>query len=194
MSVETSLTTVTCDRCGRSYSPGVKSALCPHDPVTLEFDAHPFSAISGKKKDPPTEADLKVICELWQRRLRLCDWKIEIQYARAVEMMSGKGLDWGNVTFGPETRTAAIMILRPDDYGETKNGDRGRSEIEDTIRHELLHILIGCAVKSAAKSPDLAHLYEEQAVLAISEAFERITSKERVRDGEIGSVAGVSVE
>jgi hypothetical protein len=86
----------------------------------------------------PTEADLRRWCRQWQRRLRLGLWRIKIKFARSREMTNGDGsISWGQAQTLEEHGEARVKILDPDDYKD----NQGRREIEETLVHELLHVL-----------------------------------------------------
>ena len=81
-----------------------------------------------------TQQELEVLCREWQKRLGLGHWNITIKYKRRDEMeVQGCGCCFW--TFRIETAT--IQILDPVDY----YGFDVEFDIEETVVHELLHIL-----------------------------------------------------
>lgn len=68
-------------------------------------------------------AELKRLCRVWQRRLRLQDWDVTVKLQSAEEMPD----QLGNAAMEPEEMRAVISL-------------RDGGELEATLAHELLHL------------------------------------------------------
>lgn len=115
----------------------------------------------------PTEADLHRYCHRWQEMLRLQHWKVKVRYARAREMVSDDtgSIAWGRCMVNENHLRAKMLILHPEDYED----DEGRLDIEVTVVHELLHILLH-PLRRESKYPDSAgDVAEEQVINVTSE-------------------------
>jgi hypothetical protein len=115
----------------------------------------------------PSEADLNRYCERWQEMLRLQHWKLKVRYGRAREMVSDENgsIAWGRCMVNENHLRAKMLILHPDDYED----DEGRQDIEVTIVHELLHVLMH-PLRREAKYPDVpGDVAEEQVINVTSE-------------------------
>ncbi len=85
----------------------------------------------------PNQEALAQVLERWQERLKLRDWHITIRYADYAEMDDGNTS--GHVECDEEHRLAKIRILHPDHY---PNDSWLPQDIEATVVHELLHVLL----------------------------------------------------
>lgn len=103
----------------------------------------------------------------WQKRLRLQDWDIEIRVARTSEMHH-KDCAAEVHTF-QRKRRAIIYISAAEDYeANNANGifDVGPHDIEYSIVHELMHVLLWpCEIRTSKE------IQEEQAVHALATAL-----------------------
>ena len=95
----------------------------------------------------------------WQKRLRITDWHIELRVKRWHEM-SG---DLGACHVSPELRHAVIDVLAP---GDTPDGYL--MDIEHTIVHELLHVVLDPV---APDGDDTRGVLFEQAINTIASAL-----------------------
>lgn len=75
-----------------------------------------------------TLANLRRLTKLWQKRLKLQDWKIVARFTSSIASENAAGMaDWH-----PDNRTAQVDILPPHLITD---------DIEETLVHELLHVL-----------------------------------------------------
>lgn len=74
-----------------------------------------------------TLATLRRLTKLWQKRLKLQDWKLDVRFAADMADTSA-----GECWWHPDNRTAEIHILPPHIIED---------DIEETLVHELLHVL-----------------------------------------------------
>lgn len=83
------------------------------------------------------QAKLETLCMTWKKRLGLSHWDITIRFAE-----SGELEEWneGRVLHKQCQEHALILIKRSEEY----NALEGREQdIEETIVHELLHLVFG---------------------------------------------------
>ncbi len=83
-----------------------------------------------------SETELKELCQEWKRRLGLEHWRTEIKFVRGVEI----GNNCAQCDFSFVNETALIRVKAYEDYHGYFPCD-----IEATIVHELLHILLDTA-------------------------------------------------
>lgn len=105
---------------------------------------------------------------VWQKRLSLEDWKVELRIVRSWEL---KPDTLGNLRWNSTARTATIRVLDPVDYDLPLA--KIPRDIEMTIVHELLHLQLSVLPKDSSKKAD-----EERVVTRIAEALMNL-DKER---------------
>lgn len=114
-----------------------------------------------KEKATVTEAQVADWVRLWQKRLRLEDWKIDVRIVRSSEL---KPDTLGNLKWNSITRTATIKVLNPTDYDIP--ADAVPEDMEYTVLHELIHLQLSVLPR------DLNHKdVEEQVVNRIGDAL-----------------------
>src|SRR6266496_326869 len=72
---------------------------------------------------------------LWQKRLHLEDWKIEVKIVRIWDLEQGT---LGHIDWSVPHRTATIKVLNSADYELPK--DKIAGDVELSIVHELVHL------------------------------------------------------
>src|SRR6266849_9851132 len=98
---------------------------------------------------------------LWQKRLHLEDWKIDVKIVRIWDLEQGT---LGHIDWSVPHRTATIKVLNPSDYELPK--DKITADMELSIVHELVHLHL--SVLPLNKSSRSA---EEQVVSMIADAL-----------------------
>jgi len=98
---------------------------------------------------------------LWQKRLRLEDWKVDVKIVRIWELEQGT---LGHIDWSIPHKTATIKVLNPADYELPK--DKIPADMELSIVHELVHLHL--SVLPLNKSSRNA---EEQVVSMIADAL-----------------------
>ena len=98
---------------------------------------------------------------LWQKRLRLEDWKIEVKIVRIWELEQGT---LGHIDWSTPHHTALIKVLNPADYELPP--DKMPADMELSIVHELVHLHL--SVLPLNKTSRNA---EEQVVSMIADAL-----------------------
>jgi hypothetical protein len=112
---------------------------------------------------PPvvTEEQTHDWLKLWQKRLRLEDWKIEVKIVRIWELEHST---LGHIDWSASHKTAVIKVLNPADY--ELPADKVPADMELSIVHELVHLHL--SVLPLNKSSRNA---EEQVVSMIADAL-----------------------
>ena len=105
--------------------------------------------------------DLRTLCDEWQKRLRLQDWDVHIEYRSAEAMDENEG----SCLKTEPLMLANIAVLDPADY----HNNRWPQTIEVTVVHELLHLWMWPFMPD--KSDKLKYTAAEQAIQRISEAL-----------------------
>src|SRR2546426_5444103 len=72
---------------------------------------------------------------LWQKRLHLEDWKVDVKIVRIWDLEQGT---LGHIDWSVPHRTATIKVLNPSDYELPK--DKIPADVELSIVHELVHL------------------------------------------------------
>lgn len=111
-----------------------------------------------------SNAQLQKLLVKWQKRLRLQDWDVTVNFHTKEEMCGNLGdnfYDWAN-------GTATIRLLRPQDNVETI---KNNSNPEVTLVHELLHILmVPITIKMGTKKGWLK-IFEENTIEKMAKAL-----------------------
>ncbi len=112
-----------------------------------------------------TQRKLDNTLRRWQKRLRLQDYDISVEFADAATMDGGDAvgmchIDWQN-------GTARIRVLRPE---AIEHEAEHFHNVEMTIVHELIHFLLHPIIKPN-KQGTLAHAVEEQVVEKIAKGL-----------------------
>lgn len=99
-------------------------------------------------------------CRIWQERLRLSDWVIEVQILRRHEFINDAVS--GEISIFWTHKEARLRLLDPIDYPPTC---MSAYDMEGTLVHELLHIHVDSV------GEDLEYLAKEQAINCITSAL-----------------------
>lgn len=127
-----------------------------------------------------TDEDLKELCILWQKRLRLQDWEVSVRFGHTHEM--DDRYSTGTVWYSPRRRQATIKVLFPD---EVEPSDFP-FDPERTLIHELLHLYFA-PFDTAKNSPE--EDAEEIAVNALAAAFVEVARHQNTADAQSTSGA-----
>lgn len=111
----------------------------------------------------------QALCKVWQERLRLQDWRIDVRYVR------NKDLDgaWGRLKERHlDNRWALIQLVEPDSFVP---GDYFSTyDVEETLVHELLHLytegILGLPMRHVERDSH-ENYFAEQLADAVSEAL-----------------------
>src|SRR6476660_10640149 len=98
---------------------------------------------------------------LWQKRLHLEDWKVEVRIVRIWDLEQGT---LGHIDWSAAHKTAVIKVLNPADYELPK--DKVPADMELSIVHELVHLHL-----SALPLNKSSRNAEEQVVSMIADAL-----------------------
>jgi hypothetical protein len=98
---------------------------------------------------------------VWQKRLRLDDWKIEVKIVRIWELEPGT---LGHIDWSTPRKVALIKVLNPADYELPP--EKIPADMELSIVHELVHLHLSVLPLSKASRGA-----EEQVVTMIADAL-----------------------
>ena len=98
---------------------------------------------------------------IWQKRLKLENWKIGLQLVRPADL---KPKTLGNIHWDADTRSATIKVLSPLDY-KMEFTDALR-DMEFTVVHELVHLQLSSLPRNEA-----SRSAEEKAVNTLTQAL-----------------------
>ena len=125
-----------------------------------------------------TEEQAQDWLRVWQKRLRLEDWKIEVRIVRIWELERGT---LGHIDWSTPQHTALIKVLSPADYELPP--DKIPADMELSVVHELVHLHL--SVLPLNKSSRMA---EEQVVTMIADALMNLEQQSSAREpSEVGT-------
>lgn len=113
-----------------------------------------------------TTATLKRLMKLWQKRLKLQDWVVDVRFSSDMDSDSSAG----ECSWHPDNRTATIHILPPNIIID---------DIEETLVHELLHILYE---GHTWYSDDARSVHQERALNQTAAALVNAYSRKKKND------------
>lgn len=117
-----------------------------------------------------SDEELKKLCEMWQKRLRLQDWRIDAKFADSAEMDGAQG----RAHFQREKKLGVIGILRPESFDETDDYYKAFPDIFDierTLLHELLHVPFDGLFEVEEDTDEHKHAAQEQAIELLTDAL-----------------------
>lgn len=115
------------------------------------------------------DRDLQDLCKVWQERLRLQNWRIDVRFAGSSEM---HGDAQGSCTVFSENHMAVIRLLKPEGYDATNSFIEAFPDDTDPERiliHELLHIPFDRIIDVDAEGFML--IAQEQAINQVTDAL-----------------------
>jgi hypothetical protein len=112
---------------------------------------------------PPVVTDEQVNdwLHVWQNRLGLNEWKIDVKIVRIWELEQGT---LGHIDWSSPHKTATIKVLNPADYELPK--DKIPADMELSVVHELVHLHLSVLPLNKASRP-----LEEKVVSMIADAL-----------------------
>jgi hypothetical protein len=82
------------------------------------------------------EAELRELCALWQKRLRLQDWNVSLEIVNARDLDGG----FANCRTVLREKAALIRVTDPADSTSADTEIFGGRDVEEDLVHELLHL------------------------------------------------------
>jgi len=107
-----------------------------------------------------TSSQVEQWLRMWQARLALTDWNVEVRIVRSSELNPDT---LGHLKWNAGDHTATIKVLSPLDYDLP--ADEIPSDMERTVVHELVHLQLSVLPRNGSK------ITEEQVVNRITEAL-----------------------
>jgi len=158
----------------RRFSPQVPRFISPFFIVAL-LALSGFAQPAADRGPAPGSRERTVTAEsftterlwVWQKRLNLQDWNIDIVMSRTGEL---KPKTLGNIHWDADKKTAVIRVLDPADY-KLPFKDM-LADMEFTVVHELIHLELSSLPRSEASRRD-----EEHAVNQIADALLKLDRK-----------------
>jgi hypothetical protein len=125
--------------------------------------------MATNRREPlaPTTTQLEQICRRWQQRLGLQDWDIDVEFVRPGEMDGDN--HQGEIEWHVQKRTAVMRVMDPVCYPRNRRRDYN---VEETIVHELLHLVLVHWPVDRSRDPVMNTLHE-QAVEQLTRALVR---------------------
>jgi hypothetical protein len=127
--------------------------------LSLSTVASNLPTTDSKDREVSKFVNLKL--QIWQDRMNLKDWDIQVEMARAGQL-EPKTL--GNVHWDTDIKQARIMVLAPQDYKLPYK--EMLEDMEVTVVHELVHIQLASLPRS-----DASRRTEEHAVCELTSAL-----------------------
>lgn len=82
------------------------------------------------------EAELRELCTLWQKRLRLQDWNVRLEVVEA-RVLNGA---FANCRTALSEKSALIRFTDADDTSSADTEIFGGRDMEEDLVHELIHL------------------------------------------------------
>lgn len=105
------------------------------------------STLNPRERSLAAEAFLSERLNIWQKRLKLDDWNIDLIMARTKDL---KPKTLGNVHWDTDKKSAVIRVLDPADYRLPFR--EMLSDMEFTVVHELIHLKLAPLLSSVPRS------------------------------------------
>ena len=118
-----------------------------------------------------TDKHLKDLCALWQKRLTLQDWQIDVRFVDSGDVREGV---FGLCYVHADNRRAIIKIVNPDSHDPGTDFYKAFPEmfdIERTLVHELLHIPLDGIVQFPDDVDEFKQRAQEQAMELLTDAL-----------------------
>ena len=112
---------------------------------------------------------LKKLCHLWQKILKLEDWRVTLEICRHYVFEEDR---LAEISVNQESKTAHIRVLDPADYDQEEW--ILPDSIESLVVHELLHIHFN---PLSDYEKDSKRIAEEQAVHALTTALVSLANR-----------------
>ncbi len=128
--------------------------------ASVAFGAPPPTS-ETKPKAIVTPAQVSKWVRMWQKRLHLDDWKVEVRMVRITDL---KPDTLGNLKWNSNLRTATIKVLNSVDYDIS--AAEVPEDIEYTVVHELVHLQLSVLPRDLNRKD-----VEEQVVNKIADAL-----------------------
>jgi hypothetical protein len=138
--------------------------------VGVSLGAPPALA-EARSKTAITEAQVADWVRLWQKRLRLEDWKVDAHIVRSTDL---KPDTLGNLKWNTATHTAVIKVLNPLDYDIPPAAVA--EDVEYTVVHELIHLQLSVLPRDLNKKD-----VEEALVNKLADALMQFERGDRFR-------------
>jgi hypothetical protein len=130
-----------------------------------------------------TQEELTERARYWQKRLRLQDWNLIVEWARKKDMKTeGNGEIWLN-----RSRMRGLISVLATDEQEPSSYGFGKENPEQTLIHELCHIFWNPF--DTQNNTPLGDA-EEQAVERLSTAFVEMEEEIRALRAEVAALKG----
>ena len=85
------------------------------------------------------DANIRNMLPAWKDLLGLGHWDIRARFASMKELGSSQA----RVIFSLPWEKATVLVLRPEDYSSPPCSEEATQDVEQSIVHELLHIVFG---------------------------------------------------
>lgn len=130
------------------------------------------SADSEQEKHLVAQSFLGEKLWVWQKRLKLAEWKIRLNLTRVSQL---KPRTLGNIHWDADTHSAEINVMAPEDYKLSMHDML--ADMEFTVVHELIHLELSSLPRSEA-----SRSAEEHAVNQITQALLNLDRKPSGQD------------
>lgn len=131
----------------------------------------PPALSEAKPRASVSDAQVAGWLKVWQKRLHLEDWKVDVRVVRSTEL---RPETLGNLKWNSVSKTATIKVLNPVDY-EMSAADVPE-DMEYTVVHELVHLQLSSLPRDLNRKD-----VEEQVVNRIADALMQLERGETFR-------------
>jgi hypothetical protein len=109
-----------------------------------------------------TESEMRELCTLWQKRLRLQDWNVRLQVKSMEDVEGG----FARARIWQSEKSALVQIVDPADTNSLDVQVSGGRDLEEDIVHELLHLPCDAFVPEDQDTPEYEAIEQMIGVLA----------------------------
>lgn len=116
-----------------------------------------------------TAEQLEEACWWWQHELRIGDWDIKPELVRGYDL----GDKLANVDIHLEGNRATLKLVEWGDITPDVKADEGFADMEQSLVHELLHVMFK-PFEDSIKDDTLEHEFLEQSINKLSYALVKL--------------------
>jgi hypothetical protein len=145
--------------------PGLVFSVLVLSCFTPGCKAQQVSADDAHERSAQAESFASEKLAVWQKRLKLDDWRVTVSVARASDL---KPKTLGNIHWDSDKKTALVRVLDPADYRMPFR--EILDDIEFTVVHELIHLKLSPLLSTVPRS-EASRRDEELTVNGIADAL-----------------------
>jgi hypothetical protein len=136
------------------------------------FAPEPPAEPSARERGPLAERYVREKLSVWQKRLKLQDWKISLVISHPSDLRPGT---LGNIRWDADKGTARIRVLSASDYHRPFQATL--EDMEFTVVHELIHLELSPLTRNEESRSAESRSAEEDAVNRMADSLLQLDRK-----------------